>query len=71
MASREGMLFKFFEKWKQKRLNKLAKKMLKDNPDLEKSLKKIDAAAGEAMKKMQKDRKSYKNFDLPDRLMKK
>ena len=29
MASREGMLFKFFEKWKQKRLNKLAKKDVK------------------------------------------
>ena len=42
MASREGMLFKFFEKWKQKRLNKLAKKVLKDNPSLEKDLKKLD-----------------------------
>ena len=36
MASKEGMVFKFFEKWKQKRLNKFAKKMLKDNPGLEK-----------------------------------
>ena len=32
MASKESMLFKFFEKWKQKRLNKFAKKTLKDNP---------------------------------------
>ena len=35
MASREGMLFKFFEKWKQKRLNKIAKKVLKDNPSFQ------------------------------------
>tara|TARA_R110002020_G_scaffold107104_2_gene248963 strand:+ start:862 stop:1032 length:171 start_codon:yes stop_codon:yes gene_type:complete len=42
MASREGMLFNFFEKWKQKRLNKFATKMLKDNPELEKNLKKLD-----------------------------
>tara|TARA_R100000234_G_scaffold47679_1_gene28483 strand:+ start:190 stop:402 length:213 start_codon:yes stop_codon:yes gene_type:complete len=70
MASREGMLFKFFEKWKNNRLNKFAEKVLKDNPDLEKSLKKIDDAAGEAMKKMQKDRKKY-GYSLPDRLMKK
>ena len=58
MASREGMLFKFFEKWKNNRLNKFVEKVLKDNPDLEKSLKKIDDA-GEAMKKMQKDRKIW------------
>ena len=42
MASKEGMLFKFFEKWKQKRLNKLAKKVLKDNPSLQKDLEKLD-----------------------------
>jgi len=70
MANREGMLFKFFEKWKNNRLNKFAEKVLKDNPDLEKSLKKIDDAAGEAMEKMQKDRKKY-GYSLPDRLTKK
>ena len=41
MASKDGMLFKFFEKWKQKRLNKFAKKMIKDNPQLEKDLQKM------------------------------
>ena len=30
MASKEGMFFKFFEKWKKNRLNSFAKKMLKD-----------------------------------------
>ena len=39
MAKRDGMLFKFFEKWKEKRLNRFAKKVLKDNPQLEKDLK--------------------------------
>jgi len=43
MASQDSMLFRFFEKWKQRRLNKLAKKTLKDNPELEKSLKQLDA----------------------------
>ena len=45
MASKESMLFKFFEKWKQKRLNKFAKKTLKDNPGLEKALKDLDKEA--------------------------
>ena len=50
MASREGMLFKFFEKWKEKRLNKFAKQALKDNPDLEKALKDIDKMHQKAMR---------------------
>ena len=44
MAKREGMIFKFFEKWKQRKMNKLAKDMLKDNPSLEKNLKALDKA---------------------------
>tara|TARA_R100001129_G_scaffold138401_1_gene99560 strand:+ start:158 stop:337 length:180 start_codon:yes stop_codon:yes gene_type:complete len=59
MASREGMLFKFFEKWKQKRLNKLAKKMLKDNPGLEKSMKKMDDALDDALKMIKKGEAPY------------
>ena len=43
MAKRDSMLFNFFEKWKQKRLNKFAKKALKDNPELEKHLRALDA----------------------------
>jgi|TARA_R110000796_G_scaffold80178_1_gene177510 hypothetical protein len=54
MASREGMLFKFFEKWKEKRLNKFAKNMLKDNPQLEKDLKKLDSIAKGAIDKLKK-----------------
>ena len=42
MANKEGMIFKFFEKWKQNKLNKFAKKMLKDNPTLEKNLRDLD-----------------------------
>ena len=59
MASREGMLFKFFEKWKQKRLNNLAKKMLKDNPGLEKSMKKMDDALDDALKMIKKGEAPY------------
>ena len=49
MASKESMLFKFFEKWKQKRLNKFAKKMIKDNPELEKELQKMDDTMKDAL----------------------
>ena len=42
MASKEGMFFNFFEKWKKNRLNSFAKKMLKDNPELEKNIKKME-----------------------------
>ena len=42
MAKREGMIFKFFEKWKQRKMIKLAKDMLKDNPSLEKNLKALN-----------------------------
>ena len=52
MASKESMLFKFFEKWKQKRLNKFAKKMIKDNPELEKELQKLDDLTDDLMKKL-------------------
>ena len=45
MAGRKGMIFKFFEKWKERKLNKLASNMLKDNPSLEKDLKASDPAA--------------------------
>ena len=54
MAKRDGMLFNFFEKWKEKRLNKFAKKMLKDNPGLEASLKKWDAVSAETLKQLKK-----------------
>jgi|TARA_Y100000296_G_scaffold9699_1_gene11213 hypothetical protein len=57
MASKEGMLFKFFEKWKQKRLNKFGKKMLKDNPDLESALRKMDNTAKEMLKQMKDAKK--------------
>ena len=42
MADKQGMVYNFFQKWKEKRLNKFAKDMIKDNPDLEKDLRKID-----------------------------
>jgi hypothetical protein len=42
MASKEGMIFKFFEKWKQRRLNKFAKQTLKNNPGLDDALKDLD-----------------------------
>ena len=57
MAGREGMIFKFFEKWKQNRLNSFAKKMLKDDPKLEKNLRKLDDIAKQMIKDMDKTNK--------------
>ena len=57
MASKEGMLFKFFEKWKQNRLNSFAKNMLKNDPKLEKNLRKLDDIAKQMIKDMSKAKK--------------
>jgi hypothetical protein len=54
MAKRDSMLFNFFEKWKEKRLNKFAKKTLKDNPELEKSLRALDDEWDKIIKKLDK-----------------
>ena len=49
MASREGLLYKFFRNWKTRRLNKAANKFVRDNPGLEKALKKWDDAHDEVL----------------------
>ena len=53
MASRQGLLNKFFQNWKNKRLNRAADKLVKDNPDIEKALKNLDNAAADLLKKLQ------------------
>ena len=57
MASREGMLFKFFEKWKDRKLNSFAKNMLKGNPQLEKDLKELGDSFAELEKEFAKAKK--------------
>tara|TARA_Y100000114_G_C11477896_1_gene193954 strand:+ start:203 stop:370 length:168 start_codon:yes stop_codon:yes gene_type:complete len=52
MADRKGMIFKFFQNWKNKKLNKLAKSMLKKNPQLEKDLKALDASFADLEKEL-------------------
>ena len=37
----ESLVMKLFDKWKNKQLGKTAKKMMKDNPQLEKDMKTI------------------------------
>ena len=54
MASQDSMLFKFFEKWKKRSLNKLGKDMLKNNPSLEKNLRAMDASFEKFEKELQK-----------------
>ena len=52
MADRKGMIFKFFQNWNNKKLNKLAKNMLKKNPQLEKDLKALDASFADLEKEL-------------------
>jgi hypothetical protein len=54
MADKQGMVYNFFQKWKEKRLNKFAKDMIKDNPDLEKDLRKIDNGMQQLLVKLKK-----------------
>ena len=54
MASKEGMIFKFFQKWKNNRLNKFGKNLLKNDPQLEKNLKAMDAEYDNIIKKLKK-----------------
>jgi len=54
MADKQGMVYKFFQKWKEKRLNKFAKDMLKDNPSLEKDLKQMDNNMQQLLAKLKK-----------------
>ena len=39
MANKNGLIYKLFDMWKNNRLNNLAKKMLRDDPKLEKNLR--------------------------------
>ena len=54
MADKQGMVYKFFQKWKEKRLNKFAKDMLKDNPSLEKDLRQMDNNMQQLLVKLKK-----------------
>jgi hypothetical protein len=54
MASKESMIFKFFEKWKQNKLNKFAINMINSNPQLEKDLRKMDDTYGNLLKNLEK-----------------
>lgn len=59
MAKREGLIFKFFEKWKERKMSKLASNMLKDNPSLEKNLKDLDKAFGKLEAELEKRKKKF------------
>ena len=55
--AREGLLYKFFQNWKNRRLNKAANKLVKDNPGLEKELKDWDNAADKVLQQLKKQNK--------------
>ena len=50
----ENLIWKFFEKWKEKRLNKFGKDLLKKDPQLEKNLKAMDAEYDKIIKRLKK-----------------
>ena len=52
-ADKTSLLFRLFDKWKKKKTNQVAKKLLKQNPQLEKDLKKLDDEWGKVLKKLQ------------------
>jgi len=54
-----GFLMKFYEKWKNKQLSKAAKELLKDNPQLEKDLKKVDDISKKMVDKFRKGKRFY------------
>tara|TARA_R100000027_G_C2174396_1_gene71881 strand:+ start:245 stop:418 length:174 start_codon:yes stop_codon:yes gene_type:complete len=57
MAKKEGLIYKFFEKWKDRKLNKLAKSMLRGNPELEKALKDLGDEFEKVAKEINKSKK--------------
>lgn len=57
MAKREGLIYKFFEKWRDRKLNKLAKSMLRGNPELEKALKDLGNEFDKVAKELEKRKK--------------
>jgi len=56
MADREGLIFKFFKAWKDKKLNSLAKRMLKTNPSLEKNMRLLDKEFERVAKQIKKNK---------------
>jgi len=54
MAGREGLIYKFFEKWKNKKLNKFAKDLLKKDPKLNKNLEDLADSFRELEKRLDK-----------------
>ena len=45
----QNIIWKFLEKWKQRKLGKLAKSLIKDNPQLEKDLRDLDNKTDESI----------------------
>tara|TARA_Y100000356_G_scaffold55787_1_gene45059 strand:+ start:193 stop:375 length:183 start_codon:yes stop_codon:yes gene_type:complete len=60
MAKREGLIYKFFEKWKDRKLNSLAKRVIKQNPEFVKALKDLDDAFGDLEKEFSKNKNKLK-----------
>ena len=53
-ALRENLIYKFFQNWKNRRLNRAAEKLVRDNPGLEKALRDYDAAADKVLQQLRK-----------------
>ena len=62
-ADKSSLLFKLFNRWKKNRNDKLAKKLLKKNPELGKALKDLDNSWSKTMKDLE-DEDRLKPRDL-------
>lgn len=56
----ESLVMKLFDKWKNKQLGKTAKKMMKDNPQLEKDMKTIAKTMDSITNQIKKGKNPFK-----------
>ena len=56
-ADKGSLLFKLFNRWKKNKNDRLAKKLLKKNPGLEKAMRDLDDSWASTIKRLEKQGK--------------
>lgn len=60
MNANDSLIMKIFDKWRSKKLGKTAKKMMKDNPQLEKDMKAIAKSFDSIADEIKKGKNPFK-----------
>ena len=60
MTGRDSLIIKLFDKWRSKQLGKTPKKMMKDNPQLEKDMKTIANTMDSITNQIKKGKNPFK-----------